>query len=116
MACKLCTPSARLRPENPFHDASPMASSPTAGLLRASCGKCEQPALHLWQDVYEDTLHFWSSIDTADEARIAASGTDGGDSTFVVARAILRGKTVLLEHPVTGVFAWCDGAAVFGLA
>ncbi len=106
MACNLCTPSTRLRPENPFQDASPLASSPSARLLCASCSRCKQPALHLWQDVYDDTLHFWGSIEPAEEARIAAAGTAGGDGTFIVARAILREKTVLIESPVTGAFAW----------
>jgi hypothetical protein len=84
--------------------------------LLASCSKCNQPALHLWQDVYDDTLHFWSGIEPIDEARIAATSTGAGAETIAAARDILRGKTVMSEHPATGDFSWGSGAAIFGLA
>jgi hypothetical protein len=112
MTCRLCTPSQRPHPENPFRDESPLLVSPNVGVHLASCGSCGHLALHLWQDIYDDTWHVWATLSAAERAHLASDCTD----VFSASRAMLRDKTVLLEHPVSGDFSWGPGGAVLGIS
>ena len=63
--------------------------------------------LHFWVDMYDETWRFWVSITAAGMTLLTLANKDK-KSLHHEAKKMIRGDTVLVEHPVKGL-RWCQG-------